>query len=376
MVITDSLKLYEKACQYGRQYSSQRQGGYNSNGYNTSYNQNVDLEAYYVQIIGTMFYELITKRSSPLLVYLCSVNNVQVNVVNFSIPAPRHPFKSTYDLIPILEGINTAFTKNLAECGYLFSSTHKNNVFKKKIFADGFDYISSITSSLKMLDDNIGRVLSTSSQTSQKSESQDGLSKSENAKPNKSQLSNTSGMKDDCETQTLSEEEKKANIEREQRKENLLEAHQKLATARKENDAAVLGKLQELQVQVQAELKQLTDIREDINYNIAIESIEQLISIYNLISEVYTYHSQNKTTSLNYKVLIDNCLEFLEAIKQSLSYLGVSAIGKEATGFDAKMHESDEKAPPTRGGMISQVVRLGFEYKGKVVQKALVRINR
>ena len=75
MVLTDSIKLYEVACKYGKQQNQSghlpgQHNGYGYNNYGATYSRSnsshIDLETYYIQIIGTMFFELITKKNSAL----------------------------------------------------------------------------------------------------------------------------------------------------------------------------------------------------------------------------------------------------------------------------------------------------------------------
>lgn len=116
MVMTDSIKIYNQAlhAQSGQNQQTYYQKA-QCNNYNNSNSPSADCEYYYVDLIKTMICELVTKRESDLLSALCSVNKIKVEVVNFTITYSQCTFKSTYDLLPIIQGLNTAFSKNIYE---------------------------------------------------------------------------------------------------------------------------------------------------------------------------------------------------------------------------------------------------------------------
>jgi molecular chaperone GrpE (heat shock protein) len=362
MVFTDSIKLYDSAVRYGRKlqeqkgYQSQVQrSGYN-NGYNHGYGNNyssnnyssVEFEPYYIQIIATMFYELITKKCSELLSLLCAVNNIKVDVTNFSIKYKRCNFQSTYDLLPLLNGLNTAFVKNLDECSRLYSAkNYDKDIFQGKAFHQDFDYATFITDALRALDENIGHVLTY---------------------PNSSSTEQTVKAK-------IVKEEKTNTPE------ILLRIHDpkltdklnQLSENRKANDAAISEQIQQLQVSLQDELKQIMSIREGIDYNITQEAINQFVSLFSLVSETLQYHPNDENKD-SYHNLIESCEDFLANIEQSLAMLGVTIINDISKQFDPESHKVARGNQPMRGARISRVLKIGFAYKGRVLEKAEVEL--
>lgn len=351
MVITDSSRLYEKACQQCSR-PAQEQRGYSSTyqNYNQSYHQNADLEPYYVQIISAVFYELITKRSSSLLSFLCSLNNIKVNTVNFSVTHQRYTTnKTVWDIIPILDGINTAFIKSLDECACLFKK-YRNDIFQSKVFTEGFNYVSAIQSGLKTLDENMGRILSSTKQNDE------------------------ADLKKKQKGDKVTEEQPGApDILLRIHDPKLTDKLNQLAENRRANDSALSEQIQQLQVSLQDELKQIMSIREGIDYNITQEAINQFLSLFSLVSETLQYHP-NHNNKDSYNNLIESCEDFLENIKQSLSMLGVTIINDVEKPFDPELHKTARGTQLTRQAVISKVIKIGFAYKNKVLEKAEVEL--
>ena len=355
MVLTDSIKLYEVACKYGKQQNQSghlpgQHNGYGYNNYGATYSRSnsshIDLETYYIQIIGTMFFELITKKNSGLLSLLCAVNEINVDVANFNTKFQRYNFKSTYDLFPLLVGLNAAFTKGLSECSYVYSKYGKD-IFQGKSFSQGYEYVTAVTDELQTLDDNIGRCVSASSQSVEKPKR-----KEEVSEPKKSKAPDT--------------------ILRIHAPE-LTDKLNQLAENRRANDSAISEQIQALQVSLQDELKQIMAIREGIDYNLTQEAINQFISLFTLLSETLIYHPNNENKD-SYTNLVESCEDFLENIKQSLAMLGVAIINDVGKPFDPEKHKTVRGVQPTRMATISKVVKIGFAYKNKVLEKAEVEL--
>jgi hypothetical protein len=110
MAKIDSIAMYKEACE--------------------SKLSNVSLDSCYVTIIAIMFYELMRNRKSELLSLLCSSHNIDIKATNFHIiPCKNYKLKNAYDLLPIIDGLNTAFSKDLALCGDLYSLKYEGRVF-------------------------------------------------------------------------------------------------------------------------------------------------------------------------------------------------------------------------------------------------------
>lgn len=353
MGITNSKEIYERARQYGIQLSKVQQGYFQNqpNGYSNSCgdeysgstnNQSVDLETYYIQIIGTMFYELITKKTSDLLSFLCSQNGIQIETVNYKINYQKCNFKRAFDLVPIVHGLNIAFSNGLEECSFLFKNKYKNYIFKDNEYNQESGYATWITDALKTLDQNIYRTLSVPTQSSNDTVKMDKTSKTK-----------------EPETVLRIHDPK------------LTDKMNQFAESRRENDSLLSEQIQKLQVSLQDELKQIMVIREGIDYNITQEAISQFLSLFALLSETLQYHPNNENKD-SYRNLIDSCEDLLENIKQSLAMLGVTIINDVGKHFNPEKHKTVRGIQPTRSATISKVIKIGFEYKNKVLEKAEV----
>ena len=336
-ITTNSIEIYERACQYRQ------------NDYSVGYKPRDDFENYYIWIINTVFYELITKKSSCLLSNLCKVNGIYVEMQNFSIAAPECEYKSTYDLMPILDGINTAFTEGLGECLRLFSSKYIEGIFKGLSFLPNYDYVSWAISGLNALDNNIGNVLLKSAQNSIEQAGKEKTGTIKKAEPSEIILRIHDPKLTD-----------KLNM---------------LAENRKESNSALSAQIQQLQISLQSELKQIMAIREGIDYNIVQEAIKQLVLLFFLVSETIQYHP-NEEKKESYHNLIESCEDFLENIKQSLAMLGVTIINDIGKPFDSNKHRTAKGKQPKRDEVISRVVKIGFAYKNSVLEKAEVELSK
>jgi len=305
MAIMDSVKIYEETCQQCALQNLQNA-------------QNVDFESHYIQIITAIFYELIMKQSSSLLSMLCSRNDVSVETANFSIENQRYENnKTVWDIIPILDGINTAFAENLDECSFLFSKYQKS-IFQKKSFKKGYDYASAITFHLKFLDDQMAHF----------------------------RIHDT----------------------------KLTDKLKKYAEERRANDLVLSKRMQQLQVSLQDGLEQIKETCDDIENNITEEPINQFISLFTLVSETLQFHPNDKNKDA-YHNLVESCEDFLENIKQALAMLGVTIIDDVNKQFEPQKHKTVRGTQPVRGATISRVVKIGFIYKDKVLEKAEVELN-
>lgn len=346
MVFTDSIKLYDKACERARQLSSQSTQ-------DQCAKTIVVLEAYYVRIIGMMFYELITKKNSLLLSRLCDAGNLRVEVVNFSLTYQSFNsqvphVENACDLYALIHGLNIAFSKNLDECSRLFAtSKYAEFIFQARRFSQEFDYITPITEALRELDANIFRLCNAAFQGGEKTAQKEIL-----AEPKSVMVSDRIIRAHDS---------------------KLTDKLNQLAENRKASDGAISEQVQQLQVILQNELKQIMAIREDIDYNIMREAICQFISLFSLLSETLQYHP-NDDNKDSYYDLIESCKDFLENIKQSLAMLGVTIINDVGKPFDTEKHKAVRGMQPSRLAAVTKVVKIGFIYKNKVLEKAEVEL--
>lgn len=341
MITTDSLGLYQSACAYSKQAMQLQQGRHGSR--KNSSHISTDMEAFYVQIISTMFYEIVTRKNTELLSYLCAVNHVCADTTHFSLFHKQCPYKSTYDLLGLIHGLNIAFSENLDECRRLYTAQYKNDMFQDKVFAQGFDYTARISEELVTLDRHLERLLSSAAP--------------QNA--------------DVLKPKNTPEEKNAIVLDRHDPK--LTDKFNQYAEERRANDSALLDQIQQLQVSLQGELKQIMSIREGIDYNTIQEAINQFISLHTLISETLPYHPNTESED-GYQDLIDSCEDFLANIEQSLSMLGVSIINDAGQIFTPERHKAVQGSQIVRGSVIAKVKKIGFIYKDKVLERAEVEL--
>ena len=320
--MVNSFLLYKEAC------ACKSKSSLNISYYQPSYQQKDDLKKYYIQIITTMFYELITKNTSPLL------SDAPIN----------------YDNLIILRGLNSAFNSELDKCENIYND-YKNQIFTGKSLSS--NYVSEWNNELQKLNENMEVFLS----TSKKSKSQDTTpSKISQQPPEKNipkayEAKYTSDLNKIAETKTLSDNKLNEEI---QQLQLLLQ--------------------DELQT-VQNSLKQISDIRDNIDYNAMQEPINQLLQLFDIMNDILKYHP-NKEDQNGYQNLADSCNDFLAYIMQSLSMLGVTIINETEVMFDPAKHKSvSREIQPTRQSKISKILRIGFIYKDKVIEKAEVEIT-
>ena len=352
----NSYDIYKKICSKGHKYDQETKRNSNSSfSAGITISEKPDFEQAYFDIIKTLLYEVTTHKKSDLLSLFCKATNMNFNFTYLNNIHPPANVGSNYDYLPIILGLKMMMQgeieTNIYSKGYLL---HDRYIFR------GYDFtheneqqkLSEIMVQLKFLDGLLG----------------DRISNKNNPVQSSTMSINAVSSRDFT---TL--EESEISVVNKQRKEHLVEELKLLSSTKKEADEKIFSKITELHSRLQEELTIISSLREEIKYEYSKESISQLIMIFNLISDVYDHHSKTRTTSQNYKVLIDNCVEFLEAIKYALEYLGVNAIEKEQIVFDPKIHESEGVVKP--GFTVTKVNRIGFIHNSRVLQKARVAVQ-
>jgi len=298
-----------------------------TNGRNFSSKESALLEVFFMDIVKTMIYELIKEKESMLLSEFCSINHIQANTKNLIIKYKSYnEDSSNFDMLPIIEGVNAAFNKNLEE-SYLIYLQYKDDVLRcKKFNLNAFK--PKLITQLEFLDSNLGRVFNT--------------------------------IKKDTGNIQMQHNNDKTNdnaiIEHEPK---LIEKLNEFAVNRKADDSAIIESIQQLQTILQNELQQIAMIREGIEYKTLHEAILQFTSLFFLIDDVLKYHpDKNKE---GYNNLIESCVDFAEHIKQSLAMLGVTIINDIGKPYDTEYHKATQGAA-TRQSIISKVIKIGFSY--------------
>jgi molecular chaperone GrpE (heat shock protein) len=346
MVLTNSVQIYELACQKAKE-STQNLQFYNQQEQlqdaKTSQGALLELKRHYVELISTMMFELITKKHCDLLSILCTLNDIRVDVDNYEIFSISSDFKSTYDILPILDGLNIAFESGLNQCVSSFLNA-KGHIFQRKAFAEEFDYISFLNNELRRLDGNLERVLSFCSYNKVEPKLQEAILT----------IDTKTSMPDPKLTDKLNQ----------------------LAEKRRANDTEFAEQIQNIQILLQSELKQIMSIRDGIDYYNMQEPVLQLMTLFYLISDTLLYHSHEDDSKKSYHNLIESCEDFLEHIMQSLAMLGVTIINDVDKPFDPARHKTIRGVQPIRQAHISKVTKIGFSYKDKVLEKAEVELDQ
>jgi molecular chaperone GrpE (heat shock protein) len=319
-----------------------------------SYNQQNDLGTSYVNIIKMMAEELLNKKTSSLLSHLCSDYSIEYKPTNFNLMQQGHIYINYNELAPhlfcdtiiIISGLEAFFYKGEEGCKEIFKS-RIDEVFRNRVY--------NSDQKIKFMESLVGLLKSIDSILHKKSYQSNVKIDQIAYKANKVIEENTPKTMMTSYDQKISE---KLN---------------QFAETRKASDAALSEQIQQIQVKLQEELKLIMKIREDIEYNTTLEPINQLIHLFNLLYDPLKYHMK-KVGDNNYNNLIESCEDFQNHIQQSLSMLGVTIINEAQKPFDSEKHKTVRGVQPNRSSIISKVIKVGFSYKNKVLQKAEVEL--
>ena len=128
-----------------------------------------------------------------------------------------------------------------------------------------------------------------------------------------------------------------------------------------------------MQRTLQEELKQIAELRDAIDYNAMREPINQLLQLFAFVRELLEYHPESDAES-GYRNLLEACGDLLGYIEQSLAMLGVDVIKASDVPIDPAKHSVKSGGRPTRQSIVKKVIKPGFVYKGKTLEKAEVEI--
>ncbi|MBE6001372.1 MAG: hypothetical protein E7239_08310 [Sarcina sp.] len=405
MTITNSLELYNNACREAGTYGNPGTGmadTYVLYGSNSSYvdRRAAYLEPYYIRIIEAMFFELVTGGSSSLLSLLCSRNGIQMDLENVRIDYKqmKEGQAGSYDIKPLLDGLNTAFSGDLSRCSTLYFGNHSKYVFQGMVFAKDFDHVAWIRKALEELDRQMGRVrgrqLQEDQETGQSDLQKSGLTENGSAeeKPDTglTEISSAEKEPDISLTEISSAEEKPdtgptKNNSTEKKPEDTLtgeapgpaifpERLEEIASSRRKADEETAERLAVLQKAVQEELGQIRQIREGVEYNYVLEAVLQLVELYMQLDDVLRYHPDTLNPE-SYTSLVETCHELRSNILQSLAFLDVTPVLRADVPYDPQFYQVTSGFRPARDSRVLKVLRPGFLFKGKVLQKALAVIS-
>ena len=333
----DSLEFYNAALQLQQtniQYSNQ-------------YQENV--KDAYLQIITAIFYELVTKKTSPLLSEMCLINKINFAGKNFRVEKITirrlPPVETSGDMLYILHGLNTAFSENLDTCAH-FYETYKDSVFigaplNENSFAELKNFLKALDEQLEKFSPQekiVGRIIE--------------------------KIEKEVAPQNDAEEKILFQE--------------LIS----VAKNRTSDDEKIIAEIKKVQAAMQNEvatiqnsLKQISEIRDGVDFRTLKEPIYQLIQLYNKLDDNLKRHPQ-EDASKGYAALIKRCQSFLKYITQSLEMLGVEIINNAGEKFDPDKNKVADDIKISFDSTVATVNKIGFMYKGQVLEKAEVEVAK
>lgn len=325
--MTNSLELYKEVLTLAKN--------------NPTYN----CKNYYLQLLTTIFYELTTKKNSPLISLLCQTNIQNFAPKNFKLQTAQVIFNvpTTFDMYIIISGLNYAFSENLDSALKIYEP-YAQNIFRGAALQE--TYFQDLLKSLAALDDNLGKFLNPPKSPSPFGELDFG------------KLFNN------------------VSFENKQNEESL----SKLSKERQAADEKILGEIKKVQLALQDELprlqgtlKTISDIREEIDFKSAAEPTNQLIQLFDRLNETLQRHPQADAQA-GYNMLIKRCKNFSRLIEQALAMLGAEFINEINIPLNPDKHEVINTSRPPAQAVVSKILRVGLIYKGQVIRKAEVEI--
>ena len=332
---------------------------------NTARNNNPSVEAvpilksYYLQLTTMTFYELMTKKTSPLISTLCQVNNIGFQAKNFSFMPAQVSFNlyTSFDLYVIVYGLNVALAENLDSCLNVFES-NGNRIFRSVVLPpEGFQ---SLLMNLQALDESLGKFRNVERIVEKRVEV-----------PVEKIVEKRIEVPIQSPPQNFSDEQDK----------DFLQSLKTLADNRHSEDEKIIDEVKKVQLALQDELprlqgtlKTILDIRDEIDFKTMEEPIRQLIRLLDKLNETLQRHPQADTQK-GYDMLLKRCNVFLRFIEQALAMLGTKFINETNIPFDPDKHEVTNTSSPSAQARVSKVLRVGLTYKGQVLRKAEVEIT-
>lgn len=289
------------------------------------------LRNYYLQLTTMTFYELTTKKTSPLISTLCRVNNITLPTKNFSFVPAQVAFNlhTSFDLFAIVYGLNVALAENLDLCLTVFESNAERIFRGVPLTNEGFQ---SLQMNLIALDEGLGKF---------------------------------------------------RHVERIVEKIVEVPVEQSLKTfadSRRSDDEKIIDEIKKVQLALQDELprlqgtlKTISEIRDGLDFKTLEEPINQLVQLFDMINETAQRHPQEDMHK-GYDKLIKRCRSFARYVEQSLAMLGAQLINETDIPLDTSRHKVINAARPSDSAKVSKVLSVGLIYKGLILRKAEVEI--
>ncbi len=298
---------------------------------------------FYMQIVTTMFYELLKDKTSPLISKFCADNEINFQGKNFTVA----PFQKNYaapksiscDAYILTFGLNTAFSENLDAC----SNVYDEQSFKSFIFQNrGLDetYKFEIINCLNNIDNC---------------------------------MKNFQPVEKVVEKSVEKGVDPATNI--------LLTELDSISKNRVADDERLTDEVKRLQISLQNELetiqqslKQISDIRDGIEYRNLKEPIYQLIQLHRKVFDSVKRHPMDDRDK-GYTTLIKRFNSVLTYVTQSLKMIGVEVIDESGGIFDPVKNKVSDDADNPLDCVVKKIIRPGFMYKGNVLEQAEVEVE-
>lgn len=342
--MTDSLELYKDAVRLAT----------NSPLGTKTYAENADrLKNYYLQLVTTTFYELTTRRTSPLISALCRVEKIPFTPKNFNLSPAQAVFNhhTNFDLYLTVHGLNVALTGNLAACQKLYEQ-NATKIFRKEPLSAGS--VQELLNQLTALDAGIGKFFAA-----------------------------------ERVVERIVEKRVEVPVERvvervvevlAAQEDDLIQNLHTIAANRQAADEKIIDELKKVQLALQNEspppqdaLNTILNIRDAIDFKATEEPINQLWLLFDKLNEILQRHPMPDTAK-GYERLIRRCKNFSRYVEQSLAMLGAEVINETAVPFDPAKHTIINDVRPTESSTVTNVLNVGVTYKGHVRRKADVEI--
>lgn len=344
--MTNSLELYKDAFTFAK---------YHPLTWNSGPEIVNVLRNYYLQLVTTIFYELTVRKNSPLISELCQTYRIDWSPKNFSLSAMKPPsnFNMSFDLYLIVYGFNVALAENLDSAQNIFDS----NV--KKIFRGiqlNEESVQEFFAHLKTLDESLGNF---------------GVTRVERVE-----------VKVPVEkiVEKRVEVRVPAEIIPDEQEKILLQKLDTLAKNRKDDEEKILEAIKKIQLDLQNELprlqgtlKNISEIRDGIEYKTLEEPIYQLLGLFEAINDTARQHPKEDRQK-GYDNLIRRCKSFSGYVKQSLEMLGAEIIDEINVPFDPAKHKIADAVRSSDFAKVSKILSVGLICKGQVRRKAEVEI--
>lgn len=298
------------------------------------------LRNYYLQLTTMIFYELTTKKTSPLISTLCRVNNLALPTKNFSfVPAQvAFNFHTSFDLFVIVYGINVALAENLDSCLTVFEGNAERIFRGVPLTNEGFQ---SLQMNLVALDESLIKFRH---------------------------------------VERVVEKIVEVPTPPQEPSEDFLQSLKTLADSRRTDDEKIIDEIKKVQLALQDELprlqgtlKTISEIRDGLDFKTLEEPINQLVQLFDMINETAERHPQPDMQK-GYDKLIKRCKSFSRYVEQSLAMLGAQLINETNIPLDTSRHKVANDIRPSNSSKVSKVLSVGLIYKGLILRKADVEI--